>query len=115
MGPSMELRDYFAGQAVVPLLAIYERPDFSYTVTKKETAHRAYEMADAMIEIRASKILALAATVPPVGAANSQSVAALSEIVWDWLTENAVDVMVDECDVNILIQRLNAGTPALHT
>ena len=55
MGPSMELRDYFAGQAVVPLLAFYERPDFSYTVTKKETAHRAYEMADAMIEIRASK------------------------------------------------------------
>ena len=46
---------------------------------------------------------------------NSQSVAALSEIVWDWLTENAVDVMVDECDVNILIQRLNAGVPALHT
>ena len=46
---------------------------------------------------------------------NSQSVAALSEIVWDWLVENAVDVMVDECDVNILIQRLNAGVPALHT
>ena len=62
MGPSMELRDYFAGQAVVPLLAIYERPDFSYTVTKKEAAHRAYEMADAMIEIRASKTEELAAT-----------------------------------------------------
>ena len=46
---------------------------------------------------------------------NSQSVAALSEIVWDWLTENAVDVMVDECDVNILIQRLNSGVPELHT
>ena len=54
-------------------------------------------------------------TVPAVAAANSQSVAALSEIVWDWLTENAVDVMVDKCDVNILIQRLNAGVPALHT
>jgi hypothetical protein len=54
-------------------------------------------------------------TVPAVAAANSQSVTALSEIVWDWLTENAVDVMVDECDVNILIQRLNAGVPALHT
>jgi hypothetical protein len=62
-----------------------------------------------------SKSAELAATVPPVGAANSQSVTALSEIVWDWLTENAVDVMVDECDVNILIQRLNAGVPALHT
>jgi hypothetical protein len=64
---------------------------------------------------RASAQGELAATVPPVGAANSQSVTALSEIVWDWLTENAVDVMVDECDVNILIQRLNAGVPALHT
>jgi hypothetical protein len=53
-------------------------------------------------------------TVPGVPAVNSQSVAALSEIVWDWLTENAVDVMVDECDVNILIQRLNAEA-ALHT
>ena len=74
MGPSMELRDYFAGQAVVPLLAIYERPDFSYTVTKKETAHRAYEMADAMIEIRASKTEGLAATVPAVAAANSAMV-----------------------------------------
>ena len=73
MGPSMELRDYFAGQAVVPLLAIYERPDFSYTVTKKETAHRAYEMADAMIEIRASKSAELAATVPGVPAANNRS------------------------------------------
>ena len=66
-------------------------------------------------EERASESAELAATVPPVGAANSQGVTALSEIVWDWLTENAVDVMVDECDVNILIQRLNAGVPALHT
>ena len=66
-------------------------------------------------EIRALKSVDLSATVPAVAAANSQSVKALSEIVWDWLSENAVDVMVDECDVNILIQRLNAGVPALHT
>ena len=63
----------------------------------------------------ASKSVESPGTVPAVAAANSQSVTALSEIVWDWLTENAVDVMVDECDVNILIQRLNAGISALHT
>ena len=58
---------------------------------------------------------AIKSVVEPFTSYNSQSVTALSEIVWDWLTENAVDVMVDECDVNILIQRLNSGVPELHT
>ena len=75
-----------------------------------------YEAENGKVRIsRASKTEESPGTVPAVAAANSQSVTALSEIVWDWLTENAVDVMVDECDVNILIQRLNAGVPALHT
>jgi hypothetical protein len=51
--PGMSLRDYFAGQALVGIIACYATPDgLDRLPSPQEVAARAHEMADAMIAQR---------------------------------------------------------------